>query len=362
VYEGKRDDVTVATLSRWSQSGQLKTEITAIIKYTENLLRRQRAFKGTLRGIDLASEWAALLDAAFLQPVLEAAPKKRRGKVAETLPEAPMVDTPITIDFEKVSVLRNESDEVRQRLTVEDEETAVEAVLPPAVQEPVVTVELVSAFNVERPANTPAHLLTNLREVAETTAGDETAIYLLRYLRAEQWESSNEAAQAAVGSEFLSVVLDRINERAIESIGDNLIFAEGNQLVVAEDYRDELDYLLPQTVESITATAEHEAVVPVVHYENLTEEWEAFVRQMKPHHWEALNALIIGEDVEMRLDGIARSVYTTLDLLVDELNEFALESVGDNIIETGGAPRIEDEDIDSLRSLTEWALTNVRQE
>jgi hypothetical protein len=83
---------------------------------------------------------------------------------------------------------------------------------------------------------------------------------------------------------------------------------------------------------------------------------------MQAHHWEALNALLVGEDVTARLDGIARSAYITSNLLVDQINEFALGSIGDIVIEAGDSPRIEEEDWESLRQIMTWALEHIIRE
>ena len=51
------------------------------------------------------------------------------------------------------------------------------------------------------------------------------------------------------------------------------------------------------------------------------------------------------------------------DLLsVDQINEFALDSIGDIVIEAGDPPHIEEEDWESLRQIMAWALEHIIRE
>ncbi|MCA9893477.1 MAG: TerB N-terminal domain-containing protein [Anaerolineae bacterium] len=349
VYEGKRDEVVIATVPNWSDSTELRSSITSILKYTENLLRRQHGFRGTLRGIELPPEWQVILDAAFGVPDV--------GKTGAMSVEVAVAVAPIVIDFAKVKELAAESDEVRDRLLVDDEETGVEVTdiaPPPDTVEPP---EVVDTFNLERPDDTPDGLLTDLEEVYTIIQGDLEASELLRYLMQNDWQAHPDTAASVLNGGFLNVVLDRMNELALEQLGDQIVVEEDGLLVVIDDYRDEIGHLLSQPLEQAKSPAE---AVPA--YADLTPEWAAFVNKMKPQHWEALHALLLQEDVVARLDGIARSTFTTMDLLIDEINDVALSNLGDIVIETGETPAIEEEDMDDLRSLMAWAQENILQE
>jgi len=211
------------------------------------------------------------------------------------------------------------------------------------------------SLNTDKPDDTPEGLLTDLAEVAKAILGDTSSIILLRYMMDSNWEAEQDDAQMMLDAEFLNVVLDRLNEKSIELLGDQLIFLEGNILVVTEDFRDEIAHLLTASeVEEMPSLHQDEAV-----YDELEPEWAEFVSQIRSHHWEALNALLVGEDVIARLDGIARGAFSTVDLLIDEINEAALASIGDIVIETGEEPVIEDEDVESLSALVEWGSRTI---
>ncbi|HUN09887.1 MAG TPA: TerB N-terminal domain-containing protein [Aggregatilineales bacterium] len=362
IYEGRRDPITIATVPRWSDVSTLRLSITAILKYTENLLRRQRNFKGTLRGIELPPEWAEILNIAFPSPSAEPKAAKQRG-AASAQQDANLLEvseTPIRIDYAKVSALTAESDELRDRLITENEQRSTEIRSEVETAAPgIPRTASIFMLNVERLDDTPENLLTDLQAVHDVITGDETALRLLNHLKQNDWEVKTDALDAILEGGFLSVILDRINERAIGQLGDQLVVMEDDIVLVTEDYRDEIRHLFSQPVKpNESTTSANQDILD----HDLTPEWAAFVKQMQPHHWEALNALLLNEDVGARLDGIARSAYTTANLLVDEINDFALASIGDIVVESGDTPIIEDEDLESLRSLMSWALENVIQE
>ncbi|MAS33615.1 MAG: hypothetical protein CL610_06400 [Anaerolineaceae bacterium] len=348
VYEGPRETITIAQTPRWTDAAVMKSSVTSILKYTENRLRRQKNFRGTLRGIELPQDWIIVLDTAF--PLEDAATGEQVI--------APAYE-PIVIDLEKAEELTIISDKVQARLQTDDESDAI------PIDEPQVESTIGAPWEVpdqqlstKRPADTPAHLLTELQEVANIIATDKVAIKLLSHLQAQQWEIAQDIAQAILDGEFLNVVLDRINERAIEQLADQLVVIEGNNIVVTEDYRDEIEHLLANPVPIASGVAPSEQPL----YEDLDPTWTNFVNKMQAHHWEALNALLVGEDVTARLDGIARSAYITSNLLVDQINEFALDSIGDIVIEAGDPPHIEEEDWESLRQIMAWALEHIIRE
>lgn len=353
VYEGRRETINIANVPSWSSVNDLHNAITSILKYSENRLRRQQNYRGTLRGVELEAEWATVLDLAF--PVQTGKIQKQPDVSIEDK-AAFAVDTPLTIDYSKVEALIGESDAVRDRLQVsEEDEIIVSKTLHVETSEAKTNEPAPLGLNTARPVDTPIHLLTEIEEVAEIIKVNETAISLLRNLQKHSWEMYRTAAEDTLNGAFLNVVLDRINERAVELLGDQLIFIEGDLLIVAEDYRDEIEHLLDNPV------VLNNGDDPLIQsqYDALNPEWAEFASHMRPYHWEALNALLLKNDVIMRLDGIARSVHTTADLLIDEINEFALLSIGDIVIEVGKPPSIEEEDLDGIRSLTAWALENT---
>lgn len=349
VYEGKKAEVEIAKVFAWSETEDLRVAVTSILKYTENLLRRQHNFKGTLRGVEITPTWCDVIDHA-LKPVSSV-------QQEVVIRPVPIDEDAIVIDLSKASALAAESAQVRERLIVMEDEAEVEEFAQESSHKVDQVLSAGLGFNLERPEDTPDGLLTELQEVYAIIAGDYEAIDLLRELWKSDWQVSLDMADSILDGVFLNVVLDRINERALDEVGDQLIFEEGDLLVVTEDYRDELEYLLGQSQDDIKHVS-----VETPEFADLTPEWASFVSQMQKHHWETINVLLLEDDVSTRLDGIARSIFSTIDLLIDEINEFALVSIGDIVIETGNIPAIEEEDIEDLRSLMVWAQQNIIQE
>ena len=82
----------------------------------------------------------------------------------------------------------------------------------------------------------------------------------------------------------------------------------------------------------------------------------SFARQLKPIHWQALAAFVQGEELSIRLDAIARREFTTANLMIEDINAFALNSIGDIVIDTADEfPVIEAESMEGIRLLIAWA-------
>ena len=386
--------ITLGEVHPWMGSEDLSAALTSIIKYTENIKRVQANFGSQLRGINLPKEWEVVLDKTF------AIPEPRReitidmGKVAQLQQESGEIrerllvdDKPIspieqkatdkptvsataepaqrkiTIDMDKVTRLQRESEDVRARLLT-DEQSLSSGNETPESLSPDHTGDRAGSGTqpgyTQRPADASAGLLTDLPQVAEVMGkAGQTASRLLRFLKDHEWEAApGDIPREVFEGSFLNVAVDAINEKARQVLNDALIFEEEGRLIVADDFRDEVEFILnhPDYAET-TRPASSES------YSELTEDWAAFAQKLQPHHWEALAALIGGVEVEVRLTAIARSAYTTSHQLVDEINEFALDSIGDIVVDTEpDLPQIEEEDVEGIHALLEWASQKVLSE
>ena len=377
--------IRIAEVHRWSQATDLAGDLTGILKYVENILRDQANFGSKLRGITIPHAWKVVLDQAFgVEEPPPAVPAKRRGRprksqpiATETsgervapsiemdnIPEAPEHHE-IVIDANALARLAQETEEIHARL-LEDGESEQRSENPQPVVEPETPIAAASpslpSSYTERPPDAPPGLLTDLPEVAVAMgASDDIGAKLLRLLRKNNWQAEPALLETIIESGFLSLHLDSINERAFEQFNDALIFQEGNLWVVAEDYRDEIGYILDHPSYEASGAEQPppnvEAQPPA--YAELSEDWALFAQQLQPHHWEAIAALLSHADVAVRLDAIARSAYTTGNLLVDAINDAAMDTIGDIVIDTlPDPPRIEDEDFDALTQMLTWANAN----
>ncbi|MYD10001.1 MAG: hypothetical protein F4X02_08140 [Chloroflexi bacterium] len=70
---------------------------------------------------------------------------------------------------------------------------------------------------------------------------------LLVLMMQSNWSIDASALDAAFPGEFVDVIVDDINERANDSLGENLIFYEDEELVVNEDYCHDVETIISQS-------------------------------------------------------------------------------------------------------------------
>lgn len=356
-HEYGQTPILIGQVRPWQAQEPLTTRLKAILKQTENVLREQLQFKTKLRGIDLPPDWIKAIEQALRTPT----PKRM-----------------VAIDFASVDSLQRDSAEIRQRLLVEDTaEVAAPEQVPSVAVQALQTVseqhtdDKPSSYT-ERPADTPADLLTELTEVAAVMgAYASAAAQLLARLRKQGWQATPASLNGEKQGEFLNILLDQINERAVTHLGDALVFDEGGLWVVAEDYRDEIAYILdhpayattaaPEKIESATvdvappsaATSNGNAFVEQTAPERRAElptEWLELSNQLQSPHWAVLTVLLQGKQINQQIDAIARQVHTTANQLIDQINEFALESIGDILIHVQDrTPLLEEEHLALLQ-------------
>lgn len=87
-------------------------------------------------------------------------------------------------------------------------------------------------------------------------------------------------------------------------------------------------------------------------FEGLPEEWAEFAMQLSAYHFEALDAIVAGKNASEKLNEIAQAQATMPAMIIDGLNEMALEVIGDIIIEAYPTPHvIEEEYVEALREM-----------
>ena len=357
LHEYGQIPILIGQVRPWQAQAPLTTALKAILKQTENVLREQLHFKTKLRGIDLPPAWVTAIEQAMKTP----APKRT-----------------VAIDFASVALLKRDSEEIRQRLLVETEAALVvpEQILSVSEQtSPTVTSKNTDnkpTSYTERPGDTPAGMLTELAEIAAVMGEHSSAeAQLLARLRKHHWQAPLTSLNGEKPNGFLNVLLDQINERAVTHLGDALVFDEGGLLVVAEDYRDEIAYILDHPAYVIVGTLEEvepsigkiaPAGAPTLNGNALTEEaevarreelppeWLQFSNSLQQQHWAVLAVLLQSKDVKTQIDTIARQVHTTANQLIDQINESALDRIGDILIHVQDkTPVLENEHLALLR-------------
>jgi len=316
VYGGPAREITVATVIPYSRHVPLRAFLNAVVKHTENKLRELTGFRGRLRGYALEPDVRDTIDGFIAASSLAIVPP----------PPPPMV----VLDVERLRDLARESHQVRVLLGAATAEAPEPEPQPDHAQpEPHDTPAVV------RPDGIPDHLLTDLEPVHRILTGlgaDE--IGLLNVLRAQAWEADAGTVAAAMPGAFVEPLVDRVNALALDELGDILVADEGEAKVVAEDYRDELEYLLEQRDAVVAASPAPEGA------DDLPEEWAELLAGLAEPHRAALRAILEHQDPTGELARIAAEHVTMPELLVDSINEVAVATIGDVIIEPGSVPPV----------------------
>lgn len=96
-----------------------------------------------------------------------------------------------------------------------------------------------------RPEDTPDDLLMDLTDIARVIGDcDSKHAKLITVMMENHWECPADSIVPRFPGEFINVIIDEINEIALEETGDNLIFEEDRLLIIEEEYRDEIECIL----------------------------------------------------------------------------------------------------------------------
>ena len=296
VHAYPRSAIKIFPIPSWTNNRPLSRMLKNVLKFTEITVCRQSGHRCKQQNIQLKTSWKTLIESAlrtkasirkaridFAEKPKSATKSRRtlRGKKSRTpkretvvesvvKPEAPKQE--LSIDMSQVKQLSIASEALRARLLA-DEDTDLEQRKPqepPTDQrEPLTTPaddsvpvdragmvsasangsdtaagRIVSGY-LRRPENMPEGSLTDLAEVAQVIGGSGSKVSkLIAVLMNNRWACPVDAIQSAFPGEFINVIVDEINSNALEEIGDNLILEEDGLLVILEDYRDEIEYIL----------------------------------------------------------------------------------------------------------------------
>jgi len=214
--------------------------LSAICRYSENILRRQRRFAARLAGVELEARFQAVLDAAFADAAPQGAPSTPAGE------GGPLK---ISLDAGRIAQLHQESERVRALLAPEDGE--VEPVvrlrpLPAENRRPARIVEAgrdaIEWGTRQTPASGPpapddGHAAWQ-KFCKELTPLEAQVIALLLGAEAVTQGRIDELArsQGTMGS----LLMDGLNEKAIECLERTPFYVEAEVWYVEEEDRDVL--------------------------------------------------------------------------------------------------------------------------
>ncbi|TEB05587.1 hypothetical protein Psch_02628 [Pelotomaculum schinkii] len=309
LYAGEPRTIKINAIPLSTHS-PLRDFLAQVIRHTENKLREIKDFSSKLRGIDLEEDLCKLIDAYMEREFF----KKRE------------VQEKITIDANKLARAAAEAEETQRMLMIENTEEQMDAHAPDLIKAmPEDT--MVTSIPV-RPDDTPDGLLTDLAVVAELLSQlDESECLLINTLSKHGWEMTSSALQAIMPSCMTEEVVDQINEKALRILGSLLIVQESQLHLIDEDYRDELEFLR-------TYPAQEAQVHAVWNADGLDAEWRELCQKLSPCQLDTLYAMVRGAS-RQDLQSIAEKAETMVEPVLDSINEAAIETVGDLLIEDG---------------------------
>ena len=280
----QRIDISVKA---YTSSQNLRGYINELVRYGENVLRSLYGCRGRLRGVTLDEETANLVD-IFLKK--EYAPARKEVNTAVQKVE-------VALDFDSIDALRAQSDAVRDALDVPEQ------------------------------AEAKKENLTDLQEVTALVAElSPEAKGLLDTLRHQEWE--------CIQNSGTMVSFNEINNLANQYLACALIVQENGHLIVEDDYRDELEYIYankPQTADlTDPVSAEEDS-----YFERslLSDQMKQFLDTLTPVQSETLYTILSQEDPLTKLAQIAESAMTMPEILIDEINDVAVQFLDDILID-----------------------------
>ncbi|MBU5351378.1 TerB N-terminal domain-containing protein [Paenibacillus barcinonensis] len=241
--------------------------LTRIYRCTENKLRELLGFRGRLRGKTLEPDLARVIE-RYIE-------KAYALEQTETAP-APVIQ----IDTVKLASLQQDSEYVRKALTIEEtEQSGFESASKAAAES-----ETIEPYQNKMPA---APRFTEQQD-------DPTR------------EQANAAATTTTSKEA----------------------AEMNELLEAKSSVESEVQFLREDAASAKIELQWDESVSA----SLQQEWHDFAGQLEPRHVKAVQVLL-GDHVDAELMRLANETGTMPALLLDEINDIAMETIGDLLID-----------------------------
>lgn len=339
VYNWNRKSVTLGKVPSLDDTSRSVTVYRSAIKHAENLLRKERSYVGKLRGIELETEVLKAIDARIAAYIRATKPRTR-----------------VNIDVERAQALSKESADTRARLLQGLEMGHDELVAPPDVVVP----EAPTAAPDDEP-------LTDLEAVSLAMEMlSRPARALLTALSLAGWEAEDTSPElsAAVDGVLIGPLIASLNARAQELLSTDLVVREGTRLVVQEDYRDEVFWIINGHLDGFDRTAQaarSAASTGAVLADASFPSFDGF----GPLELQAL-VIVAGPeaDRDSGLSVLAAANASTALLLLDQVNAAGLSSShGDILVDaTSSPPSIlpdSQEYVDSLLARILGALPRV---
>lgn len=222
----------------------IRRTFTAIFHEADRQMRIDLGIKPLLKPGIGAAPYAAVIKDAVSQWI-----EHERAEEARKEAERRRV----SIDFSKLKKIRSDAEVVMEKLANDESEplTPINTMETIAPAEPVAPVESTATTEAAEPEKTPEPLKTtaplkDIDSMAPTTpavsqAAPPDLAFLRLFLSGGDWRSFLRYHHIPEG-----VMVEQINDKAMDSIGDIVLEDDGNGLKLIEDYREDVEQWLKE--------------------------------------------------------------------------------------------------------------------
>lgn len=298
IYASEPRPIRLGTYLPYTKHTPLRHFITSVLKHSENRLRELKQYRGRLRGYTLDAWVGAIVDEVIFSG---------SGRMTQS--------PKVHVDLDKVKQLTKESEKVRE-LLLKDLSQPGET-LPSTMKpvEPKTEEELLSLLSADE------------RSLLETLALYDGAV-------------PDDILREQLAGELLEPLVDHINEVFLIHTGGLLITTVDGARLIVETQREVLEHLLPVLHVKSAAKRGEDWLA------SFPDEWIAFFSDLSDAQWAAL-AICAGQEPQPALRQMAERLGTMPELIIDELNDIALDAIGDIVVHPG--PELEEEYMPMVR-------------
>jgi hypothetical protein len=264
------------TVKPYSKNKKLRGYITELVRYTENVLRDIKGYRGRLQGITLDHETAKLIE-SFLRREYD----PNAAEISDNVPEINEKGE-VSLNFENIGVLREQSNAVRTALEVDGVENASQ----------VDTQEIIAKYD---------SLCSKV-------------LILLNRLEHSSWKSERTSED--------EVLIEEINNLAKHPLGCNVLEK------VEKNSTEKSD------PSGSPKRPKKKQLSKLFNVSTLQGELKVFIEQITFDQQKILHTLLTSEHPERDLERIAEELMTLPHILLDEINETALQILGDLLVES----------------------------
>lgn len=337
----------VLTVVSLSEHAPLRSYITGLVRLTENKLRELRGFKGRLRGADVVEPEVEEVITRYLKKEIQ---EQLEAQRRQAIPE-------VQIDTGKLRRLQQESDQVRDMLLTEEAGQQAEVINSQPAPESAPSVDASSGHSEDTGASTNMAVPSKGRSSRKAGAKKPDVFQAVMDFDADPYEL--DALEVREQLDDADVVVRSVNTaeseseaangRSMEPSGsaDDRLMQSMGSLEQDSSEAGGTDVIDPHFVDVEALIGMSTVGEQSWQWEVEDEEWQELAERLNPTHLEVLHALKAGPN-RSELQQIAQKAGSMPALLLDEINEAAMDTIGDLLID---GEAIADDYIDMLETL-----------